>query len=373
MSDIDFDELDKAVNSLMSQNEGEQPQSSEAQNPDAMIGSISSPVSAPVTGAAVANTPATPAASRTPGRFMDIVAPPSSRRPVVRPTPVDRQETTLSTEPLPVTEPVTPAATSASFEADSSNEPALAGGDVPVGINHDDTMVEDGDSDPVRPELDDLKDVSSISTMDSIVSELQDSPMQSPFLSDVAVDKRPLGAVDGALQDVKDEETELDSSILSGDLALEDSMQDVEQNEIINPVDNNQPAVEATTGSEVPPEMSAEILALESAEIIAPKTVDEVDSGESGKAPVAIDTPSATIAGEAPANAMAAGDIKPQYTPSEVDTPEPSAIFDTAVDLPQPLQHQEKKKSGWMVVVWIVLLIVIGVAGGVAAWFFLLK
>lgn len=188
-------------------------------------------------------------------------------------------------------------------------------------------------------------------------------PLESPFLEGVAVDKRPLGELLAA-ESVTTQDTDVLAESTDDESVAEVAVAATDEQEAIDEPANDAWAAEPGETSapvEVPtiPELGSDVLAVES-------EADKVVSQEEEPAALA---PTST----APAKSVVTGDITPQYAATATDTPEPSAIFDAAAEGAQPLQHPTKKKSGWMVLVWIVLLIIVGVAGGVAAWYFLVR
>lgn len=259
MQDIDFDEIDRAVSSTM--------------------GTKPAPASVPVNDAPAPAAPATdegtPATRRSSGRFMDVFHPSSDMRPAVPERSAPRQsETPVRTaEPAPVTPP-----------APATNDDAWP-----------DPLDFHGFKDESEPE--------------APAAEEAPAPLESPFLSDAKVEKRPLGAFS----------------------AVESAM--------------SAPATEPTPEPEAPaapvtepaPEMPVE----------APAPVEEVPSS-------------------IPAS------ITQQYKEQPSTTDQPSgAIFDTEA-YHQPLAHPTKSKSGLWVVLWIVGLIVVGGGLGAAVYFFVL-
>lgn len=98
------------------------------------------------------------------------------------------------------------------------------------------------------------------------------------------------------------------------------------------------------------PELDAELLAIEATETVAPLPPADVAKPETG-------------------------DVPQQYQAADDIAPQPEPMFDAAASQPatQELEHKEKKSSGWGVFFLIILCALVGVAGGVAAHFFLLQ
>lgn len=391
MSEIDFEELDRAVSSLMNQstgsstngaaspgasaNSGAAQQSSQASTPlpppapDSNMPSAAAPASegesaAPAAGAA-------PIISKRPvGRFMDVVHPSSDMRTASMGVPP-------SARPSRELAPLSPVSQdSSTFTEDYSS------------ANHDNNPMDD----PVSADLlwqgsevlqnGNISDVDALGIPDSgnaasSSSDLASAPMDSPFLANVDVDKRPLGQTDqpapsGVDQDEvstpneNQEESMPDpiSNWQSESSAAPDFSSGSNNNDEIKEQDT-QPRVghddAVAVMSPIVPELSQEVLAVES----------NLAVDTSGKSSEGVVGGHNTSSGSDEVNTP--GDIPVQYKPEAANAPEPSAVFDVSTTEPQELQHPESKKSGWMVVVWILLLLIIGAGGGVAVWYFLLK
>ncbi|MDO5343746.1 MAG: hypothetical protein Q4F02_02475 [Candidatus Saccharibacteria bacterium] len=98
------------------------------------------------------------------------------------------------------------------------------------------------------------------------------------------------------------------------------------------------------------PELDAELLAIEATETVAPLPPADTAKPETG-------------------------DVPQQYQAADDIAPQPEPMFDAAASQPaaEELEHKEKKSSGWGVFFLIILCALVGVAGGVAAHFFLLQ
>ena len=316
MSDIDFDELDKAVNSLMNQRTEPgsvdlpiQPASTSAQDSFSPTPqqSLVSEVSATSSGTPQPTT----IVRRSTGKYMDMVSPAARSRsaPVKQDAikPVSRDNGSI--------QPTQPASMTSPYESQVATS--------------------------VESETVDQTSV-TLSTPE---------PMQSPFLSDIAVDKRPLGSQDPTTQDnwnIPDFTEETSQPTATEEQAAPESKPTATPDAFVP-----EPAV-------VPPELSADVLALES-DVNASNSLSAADAEHVKKVennPPRISSP---------------GDIVPQYSHEAANSPEPSAVFDAASDVPKQLDHPERKKSGWMIFVWILILVIVGAGGGVAAWYFLAK
>ena len=211
-------------------------------------------------------------------------------------------------------------------------------------------------------------------TNDTPVDEA--APLSSPFLEGVEIDKRPLGS------------PAIDSDVLP--------MQEADLGVMPDPIDFSQQNTEEAPqdlggdpwGAEsqqedvviqdpVQPEFSPEMLAVEKMSLETDEVIEsQVSSGDEVQPAVQEIEPvaqPAEVAAKETAAPLASGDIAQQYSPSAEAAPEPSAVFDAASETPATLNHPVKKKSGWSVIFWILLMIIVGVGGGVAVWFILVK
>ena len=373
MKDIDFDELDRAVNSLI----GGVPSTPAAPTTPASTPAESSSVPA----APLAQTPAAPdptpqplASRRTSGRFMDVVHPSSDMRssaPVAPVTPVSRTAAPLEpTSPLsvparPTDTPAAPALATApeSTAPKPSNEwpdpldfhgnngeaqsapvavtPAAAPVQAPMV-----TTTDDEDSDIAKI----ADDINATLTKDS------QKPLETPFLSDANVEKRPLNALAA--------DTALTTAVMSTDPPAPTPPVIPE----IQPVTTPSPTAETPQSGEkseehpietdtpLPAELQSDLLNIESNETAA------------ASVPVSQFTPPAAPSTDVPTGPTS---IVQQYkeSPSTGDQPA-AALFDTAA-YKKP-QAKAKKKSSWLVILWIFLLLVVGGGIGAAVYFFVL-
>lgn len=280
MSDIDYDELDRAVNSLANQpiNGSSQlatssptPQTTASSSPDNIS---SAPQAKPDTQAV--------ASRRSSGRFMDVVHPSSDMRPVtVPPRASSREASPLQPPERAQIQPDVPAK---DLQTSSPAEPTM-----PVAVD-------------------------------------------SPFLPDTKVEKRPLGA----FTDVEAQEpTSPDFSI--------------------KPVAEPDRPIESDTP--LPRELQDDLLTVETNE----------------EAPTSQAVESEKAAASQPNSApIAPASILQQYV-EKTDKVEPptTSIFDVG-SYQKTVGSKKKKKSGWLVVLWIVLLVIVGAGAGAAVYFYVL-
>lgn len=324
MKDIDFDELDKAVSSLMGA-PGDTKMSGIDVSDTSSAASVNAPASARSTAKQFAPT-------KRSGRFMDVVHPSSDMRTAsstkvpsqsrVSIVPPNRENSTAAPVVSKPSDVVAPSTLSGSPKEETPDE--LTSEKVTPSSLSSELLSEPGDV-----AVDDKQDT----TPDS--DELAES-IDSLFLPDVKVEKRPLGAASA---------TEDDSGV--SDVSLDEGAKQVDTLVVPDPT---------------LAELGNDVLAIESDAIS-----EEAKSSEVDQVPALATEVSPS---DALANA-AISSIPRQYTvkPSGDDDKYHEALYDSAAQAGSSLQHPEKKKSGWLVIVWIVLLIIIGVGGALALYF----
>jgi hypothetical protein len=184
---------------------------------------------------------------------------------------------------------------------------------------------------------------STVATGESALETEQVAPIESPFLADAKVEKRPLNA---GTTDVVD-------TPAANDLGLEmDSLQDTAH--------DYTDSAAAKKGDEPPvspqiPELNSDLVAIESSDKVVTQAVESAE--------VAAQV-------EAPAVPLGASSIAQQYT-TQASTGDQShaAIYD-ASQYPEPVTHPAKHKSGWLWVLWVVLLLAVGAGGAVLLYTF---
>lgn len=392
MKDLDFDELDRAVNSLMATrntpgatptqpllstdtNAVASPTSaatSEAANISAA--SEESPVTVntqsqsavPVEKEVVvdqtpARTSSTLPTRRSSGRFMDVVHPSSDMRTQnTQTTPTSRQGVSLTpvnssvtpeareATPEPVSEPSFPEVPTSEQEAPTSASDwpdPLDTITTPAQVESDATSVTVGSSSP-------LESTSSSDTQRSPLvappkpiaspSVEVDPVMQgnSPFLSDAKVEKRPLG---GAQSSTTDQDTSLATA--SSPEAAVDTPQQPNKNE-----------TQIAPDTPLPAELSHDVLAIESdrPKLSIPSKPDET-----------VSNPHHDVTPEQPTAPVS---IAQQYKQQPRTGDQSHApMYDQDA---RALAHPAEKKSGWLVVIIILLILILG-GGGAATLFFL--
>lgn len=325
MSDIDFDELDKAVNNLMA-NVDTTKRNESVDDPEDNVVTLESTAApeqsaeeqAPVPpesqpSAAADSTPnqvsAAPAlAVKRRGQFMDVMHPSSDMKAA---KPVKREGVTLA----PAT-PIAPVATESPSLPDQPTTPAVADSETPV------------------------EAPSGIDTVVVTDDTLGQPPLTSPFLPDAKPEKRPLGSAAA--------ETPAPIVDLAAELESEsDTSLPAEDPQVEMPV-------------ELPEELGSDVLAIESNSIpeAAEPTIEQPVEPEAAaeEAPV-----------EEPATVPAGGSIPQQYTesPSSGDQTNGS-IYDTS-NYHQPIEAAPaaKKSSPLKWIILAIVLLVLGAGGGV--------
>ncbi len=356
MKDLDFDELDRAVNSLLGSNnqpvEGLPVDNVSAPDVDT---TTPLPASLPL------------AARRSSGRFMDVVHPSSDMRtPSIPQRPISREgagvvplarnpldtgslsdQTAPSLPPhdLPTTyeapKPATEWPDPIDFNSFSTDETPVVVAEPPV--------AEPAQESQSQSQADEDTDINQIADdINKSLGEAQDvqPPLESPFLTDAKVEKRPLNAFP----------TESTTPSIEP-ISEADPIVPVTADVAISNGDEDQPLeVEVP----LPAELQGDLLLIESStETEQPKKEE----------PIAPQIPEQTPQQEVPVGPTS---ITQQYTeqPSTGDQPT-GAIFDTGA-YQKPLAHPAKKKSGWLMVLWIALLLTVGAGAGAAVYFFIL-
>jgi hypothetical protein len=373
MTDLDFDELDKAVNSLMTkapkieEKPGLVSEQTLTIEPTATE-SITAPLVAPVTSDNSRPTAlSAPSVASRRGRFMDVVRPgatpsPTLTRPISRqaamiepgrplvsdiipssPAPVQKQSSPVTDpDPVPVTSDSAPAQSNTVSDTSEWPDP------LDMARQHD--------------EKTDLSDLSLPKEQEPVRKD-EEEPLASPFLADAKVEKRPLGGAPLAAPDTDDAQPEPEQGDVKAAAQLPATPPDLTQ-ALPEELSGDVMALEADANTvalpakDVAAEAAAQVVAAESMPVQAnTSTLQEVEVDETPK-PVA-----EPLLPQGPIS------IPQQYkeAPSTGDK-ENGTIYDTDT-YHQPLAHPKKKKSGWMWVVWIVLILAVGAVGGAALYY----
>lgn len=424
MRDIDYDELDRAMNQLIVDKKSAEETAFHDAQPavSSQDSTVSQPDLKPVSGNNQINRPIPSLANRRGGKFMDLVSKqsvvhPASQDPIVAPVkPVDQKPAINPNEinkpngPLissfvprtPKSNFVTKTATEASLESpkpefelpDSSaatepepKKPAPFGLDrLHFGQSSSNTEVQPVVS-PTKEELnEDDSDIDRIADdlnktlgLKDEASESDDkNAVESPFLSDAKVEKRPLGAFSAP---ISNEVTPPAS------MAMENIVPDAAEANNQNEPEN----IPGSTDTPLPAELGSDLLSIESSGVarpvekdvtpeanvteIEPKTNLEAtpyidNASRLEKATADIDAkPDLTSTPIAPVIADANKQGKQDFAKSQS-----APIYDNANTVNKALlQKSPKKKGGAIkVILWILLLVVLGVGAGALVYFLLL-
>lgn len=330
MKDFDFDEIDKAVAGALS-TEAEEPTTRVEETITTPVVERSFTPEAPTPVATPAPAPA-PAIRRSSGRFMDVVHPSS-----------DMRSKQTFTPPVP-RQPIQPVQAAPAVDRVEETAPEIA--------------------------FEDELPAWSV-------------PLESPFLPDAKVEKRPLGGaaplnapLEDLLLDEPDEprleapdEPRLEAHVMPDplDFAAYAPVPAFEQEDTGSEVVVDEVAVEET----VVPEVHAQPEE-------APVDVSEVPlesvavSEQESVAPLQLEvSPEPTPAVEPTAATTGPTSITQQYTEQPSSAEAPSTMYDTEA-YNQPVTPVAKKKSGIWVVLWIFLLVILGGGAGVAFYLFVL-
>ena len=357
MKDIDFDELDKAVNSLMAKTpEGEEKKPEAPAEPAAETSSEPSQPAAAQEAAppepadtaepakeAEAETPATeePSAETAPatkslatkrsGRFMDVVHPSSD----MRTAPTTAAKPSRHSK---VVAPFNSDITSAAAEPTKEEAPASEEVASPTPAEHtwpDPIAMHEAAASSQTPEPEEAEPAEK--SEPAAEPAAPPEPPVSPFLADAKVEKRPLGAPVTEAQELG-----LDTEA-------------PQQTEAAEPA------------APLPAELADDVVSIES------DTTQHAES-ETTELPAVAETPSEPDIAPAkvePEKAAPAGasSITQQYKVQEnTGDQHHEALYDSA-SIEPPLQHPAKQKSGWFSVALIVLLLVVGIGGAVILWY----
>ncbi len=357
MKDLDFDELDRAVNSLMTKNDSKPTVTAltdtvaQAEpSTDTSQSRLPSTATPDVDDSLISedNTMTTPSktiAPRRSGRFMDMM--PASATTVLTPARkfTSRQGVSLS----PMNDIVAASAVKKSPEVSENSENTSSSVDEVSTPSHSwpDPIDLHEAQNPV-PEAESIAELPVIATEAEVTSEPA-TPIpenDSPFILDAKVEKRPLGG------------NEM-SSVSSAD-------------EPVNLVANTDTQ---STPQIMPAELGEDLLAIE-----AGSSATSPDTTPASAAPASTSLPAESPVTEEPSSMAtqqpqsvpqqpgASSSISQQYKVAQSTRDQShAALYDTAAE---PLKHPAKQSSSWPIIIVIILLIVLG-AGGAAALYFL--
>jgi hypothetical protein len=411
MKDIDFDELDKAVNSLMTKAQKNEPSAvtatsdtpatqnipptTESDMPLTAAAPVVPGVIKPKSGPAVnpdvqpAITPE-PRGSSTPpqrtgapatrrgGKFMDMMPKKPATIPVSR--PASREGATISPHVgADAKADVTKAVESETTLPQVSSLPQSSAAEKTAPKNDWPDPIEIATAKkPPTIEKEPETIIAEKPTQESLKDEekTENRPLTSPFLPGAKVEKRPLGspisnvpmlAPEAELQAPAPDDSEAQLPAKPSDVVLEmpdefgsDVMQVEADTHMDMPKTESKPLEQEPLAAPMPaPSQAAGTIVPQEVEVKDVSPLKEEEASDKVEESPATDTPSAS----------GRISIPPQYKeqPSTGEK-ESGAIYDTST-YHQPLMHPAKKKSGWLWVLWIVLILIVGAGAGVALYF----
>lgn len=195
------------------------------------------------------------------------------------------------------------------------------------------------------------------STNDAV--DAADTVLASPFLPDAKVEKRPLGApvitptkeIDRAQEDAT-----LAESTLTHGVAIEAPA-------------STGPIAPATVTTTLPEELHPSVLEVEADTTAATNVTDNAQRPEALASKEDTPMPRADVAKTVANDTPGTASIPPQYTakkPAESDGPQAS-MYDTA---DHPVLTQPKKTSHWAMAIVIIILVLLGALGGAALYLY---
>jgi hypothetical protein len=308
MSDIDFDELDRAVNGALEgapvsepAPEGVVETSAPTESPS--IEHVERTVLSPIDSPKPATSSPAPAARRSSGRFMDMVHPSSDMRGSTGPGPFETKPPVAPVQPAPATEAKAEGVTAWS------------------------------------------------------------EPLESPFLPDAKVEKRPLGGGE-APAETNTPTGAFDFQGLLDDEPKEELLEAPEPQELLEPAVMPDPIDFAAAKVAIPEEIESKPLEIE----VPTEETAETPAEKPEVVPEPSEPPKPVVTEEEPVGPTS---ITQQYKEQPSSTQESGAIFDTE-SYHQPVVQPTKKKSGWLTVMWIVILVALGAAAGWAVFNYVL-
>ena len=229
-----------------------------------------------------------------------------------------------------------------------------SGVDAPTSANPEKSLLSSAKKRVVLPQNPEGKTNDSSGAATPVQSKSESIAPVSPFISNVEVEKRPLGTPAAATDDANDR----DAATAKND-DHKKSLANYTPRKL--DVSEDDPDDEVEPGGDVglPPEFSADVMAAEEADVSSlDAAVDDIKAAEQRASKKPSDN----------------DDVSPRHSPKKDSTePEPKPMFDAASRMSKNFDPKEESKSGWLTVLLILLFLAIGVAGGAAAYFLLIK
>lgn len=354
MKDIDFDEIDRAVNSFIAGNS-----SVNDQNNNTALSPLS-PSSVPVTSPAQpvvksVSGQVSPLAGRRSGQFMDMVRPPQAaksvpasaptKQPVTATVPVSRQGVTVE----PVSTEIRASVVTESKPEVTASVSSEVKNTWPDPIDFSESMSKLAtEKAPVT--------ASENADINKVSEETASGLPDSPFISGAKVEKRPLGAFsEGTATAQSNQEEPVEEPKPEPETPKPEPAQDLAEQTpkpvVFMPSNERDVDSPINTTTPLPAELQNDLLSIESDSTTNPNAVQASTVGKSIEGTTSISQ-------------------QYQEKPSSGDQ-NTGAIYDTD-SYHKALLHPVKKKSGWLWVLWIVLLLALGAGAGAAVYYFVL-
>lgn len=226
--------------------------------------------------------------------------------------------------------------------------------DTSTSANPEKSLLSSAKKRVVLPQNPEGKTNDSSDTATSVQSKSESTASVSPFISNVEVEKRPLGTPAAATDDAN-----YGGAAIAKNDDHKKSLANYTPRKLDVPEDDSDDEVEPGGDVGLPPEFSADVMAAEEADVSSlDAAVDDIKAAEQRASKKPSDN----------------DDVSPRHSPKKDSTEsEPKPMFDAASRTSKNFDPKEESKSGWLTVLLILLFLTIGVAGGAAAYFLLIK
>ena len=226
--------------------------------------------------------------------------------------------------------------------------------DVPTYTNSEKSLLSSAKKRVVLPQSPGSKTNDSPDVVTPVQSKSESAAPVSPFISNVEVEKRPLGTPAAATDDAND-----GGAAIAKNDDHKKSLANYTPRKLDVSEDDLDDEVEPGGDVGLPPEFSADVMAAEEADVSSlDAAVDDIKAAEQRASKKPSDN----------------DDVSPRHSPKKDSTePEPKPMFDAASRTSKNFDPKEESKSGWLTALLILLFLAIGVAGGAAAYFLLIK
>lgn len=226
--------------------------------------------------------------------------------------------------------------------------------DTSTSANPEKSLLSSAKKRVVLPQNPEGKTNDSSDTATSVQSKSESTASVSPFISNVEVEKRPLGTPAAATDDAN-----YGGAAIAKNDDHKKSLANYTPRKLDVSEDDSDDEVEPGGDVGLPPEFSADVMAAEEADVSSlDAAVDDIKAAEQRASKKPSDN----------------DDVSPRHSPKKDSTEsEPKPMFDAASRTSKNFDPKEESKSGWLTVLLILLFLAIGVAGGAAAYFLLIK